>query len=78
MSDLSMQLTKAMLIRGDHSATWPVVVFLLQALVAYRPDTPLDQSMLLEIDVASFTRNEAAQDEVPLGNQGKFLGLLDR
>ena len=34
--------------------------------------------MLLEIDVASFTRNEDAQDEVPLTHQGKFLGLLDR
>ena len=34
--------------------------------------------MLLEIDVASFTRNKAAQDEVPLAHQGKFLGLLDR
>ena len=43
-----------------------------------RPDTPLEQSMLLEIDVASFTRNEDAQDEVPLAHQGKFMGLLDR
>ena len=43
-----------------------------------RPDTALENSILLEIDVASFTRNEAAQDEVPLGHQGKFLGLLDR
>lgn len=34
--------------------------------------------MLLEIDVASFTRNEDAQDEVPLAHQGKFMGLLDR
>ena len=34
--------------------------------------------MLLEIDVASFTRNGNAQDEVPLAHQGKFLGLLDR
>ena len=34
--------------------------------------------MLLEVDVASFTRNEDAQDEVPLAHQGKFLGLLDR
>ena len=34
--------------------------------------------MLLEIDVASFTKNDDAQDEVPLAHQGKFLGLLDR
>ena len=34
--------------------------------------------MLLELDIASFTRSEDAQDEVPLAHQGKFLGLLDR
>lgn len=33
---------------------------------------------MLEIDIASFTSNSSAQDEVPLSNQGKYLGLLDR
>ena len=77
MSDLSVQLTETMLIRANNSAIWALLLF-SQSLNAYRPGTPLDQSILLEIDVASFTRNEAAQDEVPLGHQGKFLGLLDR
>lgn len=43
-----------------------------------RPDIPLERSLVLEIDVASFTSSSPAQDEVPLSHQRKFLGLLDR
>lgn len=43
-----------------------------------RPDTPLESSLVLEVDIPSFTCGSAAQDEVPLDHQGKYLGLLDR
>ncbi|CAL8460737.1 g268 [Coccomyxa elongata] len=43
-----------------------------------RPDISPETSLVLEVDVASFTSSSTAQDEVPLSHQRKFLGLLGR
>jgi hypothetical protein len=45
---------------------------------AARPDRPLEETLVLELDVAAFTSGPGVQDEVPLAHQGKFLGVLDR
>lgn len=44
-----------------------------------QPRHPLQESVVLEVDVASFNSGrEAQQAGVPPEHQGKFLGLLHR